>query len=120
MSLQISIESSVKLLAEQSQDAMALLFFLALLPNGLKLTQIQLMWTSTMSIEQQLEVIQIYEFLDFGFGSNYIVTPFVANYLQKTIPDSTRTKYMNKICAFYCEMLKDLYNIIELADDNKP
>lgn len=62
----------------------------------------------------------MYEFLDFGFGKNYIVTPFVANYLEKTIPDSTKAKYVNMICSFYFEMLKDLYTIIEIADDKSP
>jgi hypothetical protein len=97
-----------------------LLFFLALMPNGLELSQLEKMWGSTISVEQQLKTIEIYEFLDLGFGKSYIVTPFVANYLQKTIPDSTRNQYMNKICAFYCDVLKNLYSIIELADKEPP
>ena len=41
------------------------------------------MWNEL--VERQIEILQLYEFLEIGFGENYIVTPFLIDFLQETI-----------------------------------
>ena len=41
------------------------------------------MWNE--NVEKQIEILKLYEFLEIGFGENYLVTPFVINFLQQTI-----------------------------------
>jgi len=68
------------------------------------------------NVEQQLKVIEIYDFFEIGFDDCYIVTPFVTNYLQETIQNSDKDTFVEKICAYYSVLLKRLYKIISLAD----
>jgi predicted aspartyl protease len=66
-------------------------------------------------VEQHLELIKVYEFLDTGFDEHYIiVTPFIVDYLQQTIQSNDKDTFINKICADYCVLLKNLYGIISI------
>jgi hypothetical protein len=71
VSLQLSIRSAVELLAQQSPEAESLLYFLSLLPSGVKIEQLNSMLNTNVS--PQMEIIQIYEFLDVGFGDKFVV-----------------------------------------------
>lgn len=71
------------------------------------------MWAGA---EKHIEIIQIYEFLEMGQGDNYTVIPFVINYLNQTMQMSDKEVFIDKICTYYCELLKRLFGIISLAD----
>jgi hypothetical protein len=43
-----------------------LLYFLSLLPSGVTLEQLRVMWSG--EVENSIKVIKLYEFLDVGFG----------------------------------------------------
>jgi hypothetical protein len=70
------------------------------------------MWTDNVHLV--LETIQLYEFFDTGFGDRYVLTPFVINYLQHSITAEDKFKFIEKICAYYADLLKSLYSFISL------
>lgn len=89
-----------------------MLYFLSLLPNGIKLAQLSQMWAGS---EKLIEIIQIYEFLETGYGDKYVVTPFVVDFLHQTMQTNDKETFIEKICSYYCELLKQLYRIISLV-----
>lgn len=65
-----------------------------------------------------LDVIQTYELFDSGFGERYVLTNFVNDYLRRSIAESDRVYFTEKICAYYADLLKALYSFIELKHES--
>jgi hypothetical protein len=89
-----------------------LLYFLSLLPSGVTLEQLRVMWSG--EVENSIKVIKLYEFLDLGFGEKFIVLPFVINFLQETVSEKDKEGFVKKICTYYGGLLRRLFQIISL------
>jgi hypothetical protein len=99
------------MLAEQSTDACVLLYFLSLLPTGVTFQQLKSMYNDD-TVQKHLDIIKKYEFLDTGRGDTNVLTPFVIHYCQSTIESNDKENFIEKICTYFCGLLKKLYSII--------
>jgi hypothetical protein len=63
-------------------------------------------------VEQQLAVIQIYEFLE--PDANFKLTASISDYVATTIKPEQRTEYIKRICGYFAGLLKKVFDVVSL------
>ena len=60
-------------------------------------------------VEKTLAQIKQYEFLQISYKDDYFLTPLIVDFLHQSIQQEDKYNFMNKICAYFGDLLKRLY-----------
>ena len=115
ISLNFTMEASIQLLDDSSQEAVNLLYFLGCLPGGVGQEDLQEIWNGK-NTGQDIDLLESMSLLQPENEDKICLTPFALKYVDLVIDKNDKDKFMAQVATHYMEILSDYYRINNVKD----
>ena len=108
ISLRLSTEASIQLMKETMPQSYKLFYLLGCLPDGIKQEHLSSLWPHDKEIKEGIKSFKDLNFLCRS-KEKVLLTNYLIEYVSETLEMDSKKEIFQKICKFYSEFLKTLY-----------